>query len=102
MASIVKHRGGFLDVKTGRGQGTEFRVYLPAIESTEEVETKAEEKPPSEGHGELILVMDDEEAVRELIKTTLENYGYRVVTALNGLHGIACFEEHKAIKSSSS
>ncbi len=95
VASIVKHHAGFLDIKTEAGQGTEFRIYLPAIQTTNEVETKQEETPLPEGHGELILVMDDEEAVRELLKTTLENYGYRVVTALNGLHGIARFEEFK-------
>ncbi len=51
--------------------------------------------PVPEGNGELILVVDDEEAVREMTKSALESYGYRVVTALNGLHGIARFEEHK-------
>ena len=47
------------------------------------------------GHGELILVMDDEEAVRELTKATLESYGYKVITAENGVHGIACFEKYR-------
>jgi CheY-like chemotaxis protein len=84
-----------VDINTGPGRGTEFRVYLPAIETSVVVEAKVEEKPLPEGKGELILVMDDEEAVRELTKTMLENYGYRVVTALNGLHGVARFEELK-------
>lgn len=95
VASIVKHSGGFLDIKTEPGRGTEFRIRLPAVETTEAAELKPEETPLPEGHGEMILVMDDEEAVRELTKTTLENYGYCVVTALNGLHGIARFEELK-------
>ncbi|HEX4122422.1 MAG TPA: ATP-binding protein, partial [Verrucomicrobiae bacterium] len=95
VAGIVSHRGGFLDIKTEAGKGTEFRIYLPASETFEAAEVKAEETPLPVGNGELILVMDDEEAVRELTKTTLENYGYRVVTALNGLHGVARFEELK-------
>jgi DNA-binding NtrC family response regulator len=45
------------------------------------------------GHGELVMVVDDEEAVRELTKTTLENYGYRVIAAANGFLAITCFEE---------
>jgi two-component system, cell cycle sensor histidine kinase and response regulator CckA len=95
VASIVKNRGGFLEVKTECGKGTEFQIYLPAIETTAEAESKPDEAAPPKGRGELILVMDDEDAVRELMKTTLEGYGYRVVTALNGLHGIARFEELK-------
>jgi two-component system cell cycle sensor histidine kinase/response regulator CckA len=47
------------------------------------------------GDGELILLVDDEEAVNNLAKTTLENYGYRVLSASNGLEAIAFFEQHK-------
>jgi CheY-like chemotaxis protein len=43
----------------------------------------------------MILVIEDEEAVCELTKTTLENYGYRVISAQNGVQGISLFEEHK-------
>ena len=60
---------------------------------TEEAEGKEAALPT--GHGELILVIDDEESVRELTKTTLESYGYRVVTAQNGLQGIARFRERQ-------
>jgi CheY-like chemotaxis protein len=95
VASIVKHRRGLLDVKTESGKGTEFRIYLPAIETPEIDESELDDTPVPEGNGELILVMDDEESVREMTKSALESYGYKVVTALNGLHGIARFEEHK-------
>jgi two-component system cell cycle sensor histidine kinase/response regulator CckA len=96
VASIVKHHGGAISVTTEVGVGTEFRVHIPAIDATsEEAVTKSDEVALPTGHGELILVIDDEEVVRELTKTTLENYGYRVVTAQNGLQGIARFEEHK-------
>jgi PAS domain S-box-containing protein len=95
VASIVKHHHGFVQVHSEMGKGTEFGIYLPAIESTEMTESKPHEIVLPTGHGEMILVMDDEEAVRTLAKTTLENYGYRVLTALNGLQGIARFEEYK-------
>jgi PAS domain S-box-containing protein len=96
VATIVKHHAGFIGIKTELGQGTEFKIYLPACEAAAEaVETKSPEVALPAGHGELILVIDDEEAVCELIKTTLENYGYRVVTAQNGMQGLARFEEHK-------
>jgi two-component system, cell cycle sensor histidine kinase and response regulator CckA len=96
VAGIVKSHGGCVDVKTAPSQGTEFRVYLPASEGAAD-----EESGPSSGaelpvgNGELVLVVEDEEAVRELIKTTLENYGYRVVTAKNGVQGLTRFEEQQ-------
>ena len=95
VATIVKHRRGLIDVKTDSGKGTEFRIYLPGIETPEIDESELDDAPVPEGNGELILVMDDEESVREMTKSALESYGYKVVTALNGLHGIARFEEHK-------
>jgi two-component system, cell cycle sensor histidine kinase and response regulator CckA len=95
VAGIVRHHGGCIDIKTELGQGTEFRIYFRAIESVgEESEIGAEEIQLPTGHGELILVIEDEEAVRELTKTTLEAYGYRVVTAQDGEQGITRFKEN--------
>jgi CheY-like chemotaxis protein len=96
VAGIVKNHGGCIDVKTELGKGTEFRIYLPAIEvAAEDLEAEAREVILPVGHGELILVIEDEEAVCELTKTTLENYGYRVISAQNGVQGISLFEEHQ-------
>jgi PAS domain S-box-containing protein len=95
LAGIVKHHGGCIDIKTGLGKGTEFKIYLPAIDTPAAKAAAAGEAALPSGHGELILVMDDEEAVRELTKAALESYGYTVVTAENGVHGIACFEAYK-------
>ncbi|HEY3913167.1 MAG TPA: response regulator [Verrucomicrobiae bacterium] len=95
VAGIVRHNGGCIDIKTEVGKGTEFKVYLRAAVTAAppaEIPSLGADLPT--GHGELILVIEDEEAVRELTKTTLETYGYRVVTAQDGEQGISRFKEH--------
>jgi PAS domain S-box-containing protein len=96
VASIVKKHGGGVEINTEPGKGTEFKIYLPAARlASMEMERESQKPFLPTGHGELILLIEDEEAIRELTKTTLENYGYRVITAQNGVQGIARFEEHK-------
>lgn len=94
VAGIVKRHHGFIAIQTEVGQGTKFSVYLPVAESAPVHEPAHPAELPT-GSGELVLIMDDEEAVRELAKTTLENYGYRVITAAHGVQGLALFEKHK-------
>jgi len=47
------------------------------------------------GHGELILVVDDEEAIQQIARATLENFGYHVISANNGLEAVALFKQRK-------
>ncbi len=95
IAGIVKHHGGFIEVNTEPGNGTEFKIYLPATASADTAMAVPPRVAQPMGHGELILLIDDEEAVRELTKTMLETYGYRVVTAQNGFQGIDRFKQYK-------
>lgn len=93
VTSIIKSLGGFVKVQSQVGQGTEFQVYLPAAEG---IQTQpAEDIEFALGNGELILVVDDEAAIREIIKASLETYLYQVLTANDGIEAISLYVQHK-------
>jgi len=94
-ARIVRQHGGFMNVKTEPGHGTTFEVYLPcaSIAPTPESQRVAvADFPP--GAGELVLVADDEQSVREMVSLALSAHGYRVLTAANGAEAVTLFGEH--------
>jgi PAS domain S-box-containing protein len=94
--SIVKAHGGFMTATSAPGEGAEFRIYLPALHTKEDEQVYAVEHF-QDGNGELILVIDDEESVREITRTTLETYGYRVLTASDGSEGLALYAKNSDI-----
>jgi len=89
--TIVKNHGGFMTVQSAAGNGTEFKVFLPAVASAGAAETPPDAAALPAGNGEGILIVDDEEAILVISKTTLENYRYRVRTAASGLEAVAIF-----------
>lgn len=93
VVGIIKSHGGFVNVHSEVGKGTQFKVYLPASEVVETQEAEEVESPT--GHGELILVVDDEAAIREITKTSLLTYNYRVLTASDGIEAIALYAEYR-------
>jgi hypothetical protein len=93
VTGIVKDHGGFITVQSQLGRGTEFKLYLPAAQKTEVEQTEILDLPI--GHDELVLVVDDEAAVRETTKATLEAYGYRVLTASDALEAVALYVQHQ-------
>jgi signal transduction histidine kinase/CheY-like chemotaxis protein len=95
VANIVKRHKGFIEVRSEVGKGTDFKIFLPAVAAAEPVPVDAGSVALPFGHGELILLVDDEKSIVEIGKSALENYGYGVVTAGNGLEAVAAFELHK-------
>ena len=92
--SIVRSHGGFIHVESALGVGTTFRVSLPASMAQPAPVTIPEPTMPR-GAGECILVVEDEDAIRRLVRVTLERAGYRVLLASNGAEGVARFTEHR-------
>jgi PAS domain S-box-containing protein len=93
--SIVKTHHGFIEVSTQVGKGTTFHVYLPATGEAEPG-SKSEPLSPPMGHGEQILVVDDEIALLEITRETLELFNYRVLAAKNGAEAVAVYRQHQS------
>jgi PAS domain S-box-containing protein len=92
---IVKGHGGFVSVSSEVGTGSEFKAYIPAVESRVNVIALNEAPRAAAGHDELILVVDDEAAIREITRSTLEAAGYRVLTASDGTEAVVLFVQHQ-------
>jgi len=90
---IVKGHGGFITVSSYIGKGTTFKVYLPAV-NTDVIETWVDVNIP-QGQGELILVVDDETAIREITASSLKNYHYQTICASDGMEAIAVYTQHQ-------
>ena len=94
--NIVKMHGGFVQVESAVGKGTQFNVYLPKYADSDTAITPARFPDLPAGKGELILVADDELALREITRMTLEHFGYRVCTAADGNEAVSIFKQRRA------
>lgn len=97
---IVKQSGGFIQVDSEPGRGTTFEIYMPRVEAQAEAQTEAggeeeEGKADAASPGmETVLLVEDEELVRNLVRQVLRQNRYRVVEAANGVEALRTSEEY--------
>jgi len=91
---IVKQTGGYVMVQSELGRGTTFHIYLPLVEGAAEKHAVAA-PDAALGGTETILLVEDEESVRQLVRDTLAAKGYQVLEAENGEGGVGAAAEHR-------
>ena len=93
---VVESHGGFIDVESVLGVGTTFHVYLPAqVVGGKDTRPTMEPALESPGGTETILIVEDEEMLRDLVKNVLASRGYTVLTAADGLEAVEMYSLHK-------
>jgi signal transduction histidine kinase/ActR/RegA family two-component response regulator len=88
---IVKSHGGFMKVYSEFGCGTTFKVFLPATATEAGADAGPDAPLPDQGNGELILLVDDEMAIRQVGQAILIKHGYEVITAEDGSEALAVY-----------
>jgi len=91
---IVRQHNGYIDVKSAKGKGTTFKVYLPTVDVVVDEDEDSSEEVVLEKGSETVLVAEDSDELRALIRESLEGYGYKVIEASDGLEAIEKFKKY--------
>ena len=89
---IVKQAGGHISVHSEAGKGTTFKIYLPKADDAQETLTDQKSAVEILTGTETVLVVEDEETIRDMVRKILEAYGYEVLVAGNGEEASRCLE----------
>ncbi|MGO9680652.1 MAG: PAS domain S-box protein [Candidatus Sulfotelmatobacter sp.] len=91
---IIKQSGGYVFVQSELGRGTVFTIYFPRVDEPCDAVGATPVSVAAAGGSETVLLVEDEESVRQLVRETLESRGYRVLEAGNGDAALALAASH--------
>jgi signal transduction histidine kinase len=92
---IIKQHEGYINVYSEPGKGTTFSIYLPEIASGTSTGEETQEEGPLPRGTETILLAEDAKPVRDLVKNVLEEFGYRVIAAVDGEDAVNKFLKNR-------
>ncbi|RLC26552.1 MAG: hybrid sensor histidine kinase/response regulator, partial [Deltaproteobacteria bacterium] len=91
---IVKQNNGFIWVYSEPAQGTTFKVYLSEVKKDTDLEKKEQTHVDDPGGSETVLIVEDNDLLRNFAQKALQGYGYRVLDAENGEDALMLCKEH--------
>jgi PAS domain S-box-containing protein len=94
---VVKQHDGHIKVETQVGRGTNFQVYLPACEAEESEQSQQAASAFPQGDGEIILLVEDEDRLREAGQEILESLGYQALTAADGREALQVYQSAEKV-----